>query len=250
MKENRVVVVTGAGRGIATAVARRFAGERARVVIVDLSPERAAQVAQELNQEGNGEALAVTCDVTSSDSVALMIDEVHRKFGPVDVLVNAAGAYYKYRPTHETTELEWDAVVDSNLKGIFLCAKAVLPDMMDMHGGRIINFASNAARSVATALGVEYTAAKAGVLGITRHMAKEYGKYNILINTIAPGPTNVPRVKESISAEFFAEIPSTIPLGRYAEADEIATVVQFLASDGASFMTGATVDVNGGIIMV
>jgi NAD(P)-dependent dehydrogenase (short-subunit alcohol dehydrogenase family) len=151
--------------------------------------------------------------------------------------------------THETTEEEWDSVIDSNLKGIFLCSKAVLPDMMQNGGGRIINFASNAARSATMALGVEYTAAKAGVLGLTRHMAKEYARYNILVNTIAPGPTDVPRVRET-SQEFFDNMVKTIPLGRVGQADEIAAVVQFMASDGASFMTGATVDVNGGIIMV
>jgi NAD(P)-dependent dehydrogenase (short-subunit alcohol dehydrogenase family) len=250
MKADRVVVITGAGRGIPAAVVRRFAAEGARIAAVDLVLERAQQISEEVNATAGGRVVPIKCDVRQSASIAEMVDEVHRRLGPVDVLVNAAGSYFKYKLPHETTEEEWDSVVDSNLKGVFLCCKAVLPDMMASRGGRIINFASNAARSVATALGVEYTAAKTGVLGITRHLAKEYAQYNILVNTIAPGPTNVDRVRETTSDEFYAAIPKTIPLGRYAEADEIAAVVQFLASDASSFVTGATIDANGGIIMV
>jgi 3-oxoacyl-[acyl-carrier protein] reductase len=250
MKKDRVIIVTGSGRGIAAAVVKRFAAQGARVAVVDLLQERADKVAAEVNASWPGQARAFACDVRSWDSVKAMVDGVRAAWGPADVLVNAAGSYFQYKMPHETTEEEWDSVVDSNLKGIFLCCKAVLPDMMEAKGGHIINFASNAARSVATALGVEYTASKAGVLGLTRHLAKEYAKYNILVNTIAPGPTNVDRVRETTSDEFYAAIPKAIPLGRYGEADEIAAVVEFMASDAASFMTGATLDVNGGIIMV
>lgn len=250
MKTDRVVIVTGGGRGIPAAVVKRFVAEGARVAVVDLLLERAETVVAEVTRDGKGQAKAFACDVRSWDSVQAMVNDVKKVWGHPTVLINAAGSYFKYKMTHETTEEEWDSVMDSNLKGIFLCAKAVLPGMMEEKNGRIINFASNAARSVATALGVEYTSAKAGVLGITRHLAKEYASYNILVNTIAPGPANVERVRETTSDEFFAAIPKTIPLGRYADPDEIAAVVQFLASDGASFMTGATVDVNGGIIMV
>lgn len=250
MKNDRVVIVTGGGRGIPAAVVKRFASEGARVAVVDLVLERAQSVVEEVTRSGKGQAKAFACDVRSWDSVQSMVSAVKQTWGTPTVLINAAGSYFKYKMTHETTEEEWDSVMDSNLKGIFLCAKAVLPGMMEEKNGRIINFASNAARSVATALGVEYTSAKAGVLGITRHLAKEYASYNILVNTIAPGPTDVERVRETTSDESFAAIPKNIPLGRYADPDEIAAVVQFLASDGASFMTGATVDVNGGIIMV
>lgn len=250
MKKDRVIIVTGSGRGIAAAVAKRFAAEGARVAVVDLLLDRAEKVAAEINASLPGQAKAFACDVRQWDSVKAMVDGVRDIWGPADVLVNAAGSYYPYKMAHETTEEEWDSVVDSNLKGIFLCCKAVLPDMMQAKGGRIINFASNAARSVATALGVEYTAAKTGVLGLTRHLAKEYGKYNILVNTIAPGPTDVDRVREATTDEFYAAIPKTMALGRYGQADEIAAAVQFLASDASSFMTGATLDVNGGIIMV
>lgn len=249
MQKDRVVIVTGAGRGIGVAVARRFVEEGACVAVVDLLEERAAASA-DLLRDGPGTAAGFACDVGNAASVTAMYATVQQTFGPASVLVNAAGSYFQYKMTHETTEDEWDSVIDSNLKGIFLCCKAVLPDMMAAQGGRIINFASNAARSVATALGVEYTAAKTGVLGITRHIAKEYARYNILVNTIAPGPTDVQRVRATTTPEFYEAIKRSIPLQRLGEADEIAAVVQFLASDGASFMTGATIDVNGGIIMV
>ncbi|UUX95309.1 SDR family NAD(P)-dependent oxidoreductase [Aquabacterium sp. J223] len=248
----RTVIVTGGGRGIPASVVQRFVDGGDRVAVVDLVMERARAVAEAVQRRGDrpGAAMAFSCDVRSWDSVSAMAESVRASMGTPEVLVNAAGSYFAYKMPHETTEAEWDSVVDSNLKGIFLCCKAVLPGMMEARSGRIINFASNAARSVATALGVEYTAAKTGVLGLTRHLAREYADYNILVNTLAPGPTDVERVKETTSEDFYAAIPKTIPLGRYARPEEIAAVAWFLASPDASFITGATLDVNGGIIMV
>ena len=218
----RVVIVTGGGRGIPRAVAHRFADEGDRVAVVDLMMDRAQTVADEVNAKHPGRAQAFQCDVRSWDSVEAMVAAVGRDMGTVQVLINAAGSYFPYKMPHETTEEEWDSVIDSNLKGIFLCCKAVLPGMMAAREGRIINFASNAARSVATALGVEYTTAKTGVLGLTRHLAREYASYNILVNTLAPGPTDVERVRETTSDEFYKAIPETMPLGRYGRPEEIA----------------------------
>ena len=141
-------------------------------------------------------------------------------------------------------------VVDSNLKGIFLCCKHVIPHMLKAGGGRIINFSSNAGRTSSPALGVHYTAAKAGVLGLTRHLAKEYAKHQILVNTIAPGPALVERNYEILDAEGIERLREEIPLGRYAEPSDLSAAVRFLASDGARHITGATLDVNGGYVMV
>ena len=246
----RTVIVTGGGRGIPRAVVNRFADEGDRVAVVDLVSRRAQSVADEVNRRHPGRAQAFECDVRSWDPVRAMVDAVKQAMGPAQVLINAAGSYFQYKMPHETTEEEWDSVIDSNLKGIFLCCKAVLPDMMAAREGRIVNFASNAARSVATALGVEYTAAKTGVLGLTRHLAREYAPYNILVNTLAPGPTDVERVRETTSDKFYREIPDMIPIGRYGRPEEIAGAAWFLASRDASFVTGATLDANGGIIMV
>ena len=178
------------------------------------------------------------------------IEEVLRVTGRLDVLVNAAGAYRQRHLAHLTDDETWDLVLNSNLRGAFYACRAVLPTMMEQGYGRIINFASNAARSWATALGVEYTVAKTGMLGLTRHLAAEYSSFGITVNTVAPGPTDDARVHESTTADQRRQIVAAIPVGRLGSPDDIAGVVVFLASDAAAFMTGATVDVNGGIIMV
>ena len=245
----RSIVITGAGRGIARRVALDFAGEGARVACVDLVPERAKGIAEEIAAAG-GTALALTCDIRDEASVQEMVEQTVRVFGRIDVLVNAAGGYTLGRKTHEMTVADWDMVLDSNLKGTFLCCKHVLPHMMKAGGGRIINFSSNAGRTSSPALGVHYTAAKAGVLGLTRHLAKEYASYKILVNTVAPGPALVERNFEIMDEAARERLRQDIPLGRYAEPQDISAVVRFLASEGARHMTGATVDVNGGYVMV
>ena len=245
----RSIVITGAGRGIARRVALDFAEEGARVACVDLVPERAKGIAEEIAAAG-GTALALTCDIRDEASVQEMVEQTVRVFGRIDVLVNAAGGYTLGRKTHEMTVADWDMVLDSNLKGTFLCCKHVLPHMMKAGGGRIINFSSNAGRTSSPALGVHYTAAKAGVLGLTRHLAKEYASYKILVNTVAPGPALVERNFEIMDEAARERLRQDIPLGRYAEPQDISAVVRFLASEGARHMTGATVDVNGGYVMV
>ena len=171
--ESKVVIVTGSGRAIARQVALDFAAEGARVVVVDMIEERAKRTVSEIEAAG-GTALAAVCDVRDETAVQQMVEQTVRTFGRVDVLVNAAGGYTMGRVTHELSAADWDMVLDSNLKGSFLCCKHVIPHMLAAGGGRIINFSSNAGRTSSPALGVHYTAAKAGVLGLTRHLAKEY----------------------------------------------------------------------------
>jgi NAD(P)-dependent dehydrogenase (short-subunit alcohol dehydrogenase family) len=247
--KDRVVIVTGAGRGIGIAVALRFAQDGARVAVVDLIQERADAVAAKIKSV-NGTAIARACDVSNASAVERTVADVVKEFGRVDVLINCAGAYRESNMAHEAPEETWDLVIDSNLKGTFLFCKAVLPHMQAQKSGRIVNFASNAARSVATGLGPEYTAAKAGILGLTRHIAKQYAPFGILVNAIAPGPTMVPRLYEGKTQDYLDHHAGMIPVGRLADPEEHAEVVFFMASDGATFMTGATVDNNGGIIMV
>jgi 3-oxoacyl-[acyl-carrier protein] reductase len=247
--QGKVVIITGAGRGIARQVALDFARDGARVVVVDVVPERAKRTVAEVEAAG-GTALAVTCDVRDEAAVQHMVEQTVRAFERVDVLVNAAGAYTMGRVTHELSSEDWDLVVDSNLKGSFLCCKHVIPHMLKAGGGRIVNFSSNAGRTSSPALGVHYTAAKAGVLGLTRHLAKEYAARQILVNTIAPGPALVERNFEIMSEEAREQLRQEIPLGRYAEPSDLSAAVRFLASDGARHITGATLDVNGGYVMV
>ena len=247
--KERVVIVTGAGRAIPRQVALDFAREGDRVVVVDMIEERAKRTVAEIETTG-GTALAVACDVRDEAAVQSMVEQTVRTFGRVDVLVNAAGGYTMGRVTHELSSEDWDLVVDSNLKGIFLCCKHVIPHMLAAGGGRIINFSSNAGRTSSPALGVHYTAAKAGVLGLTRHLAKEYAKHQILVNTVAPGPALVERNYEILDADGIERLRKEIPLGRYAEPSDLSAAVRFLASDGARHITGATLDVNGGYVMV
>jgi len=247
--EGRVVVITGAGRGIARQVALDFAREGARVVVVDLVEERAKRTTAEVEAVG-GTALAIACDVRDEASVQQMMEQTVRTFGRVDVLVNAAGGYTQGRVTHELSAADWDMVLDSNLKGSFLTCKHAIPHMLRAGGGRIVNFSSNAGRTSSPALGVHYTAAKAGVLGLTRHLAKEYAAHGILVNTIAPGPALVERNFEIMTEEAREALRRDIPLGRYAEPSDLSAAVRFLASDGARHITGATLDVNGGYVMV
>lgn len=248
--DSRVALVTGAGRGIALRVAEAFAALGNGVAVVDLDLDRAKSTAAAIGSAG-GKAIAIAADVRDEAQVRRAVRETLDAWGRVDTLVNAAGAYgMAYRSTHETPVDEWDLVLDSNLKGSFLFAKAVLPTMMEQKSGCIINFSSNAGRQTSPLLGASYTAAKAGVLGLTRHLSHEYARYGIRVNTIAPGPVNGERVDQLMGGRDKTEaLIRQIPLGRLAEPEDIRDVVMFLASDAARFMTGAIVDVNGGYVL-
>lgn len=246
----KVVLVTGAGRGMGKRIAERFAREGASVGVCDLLADRAESAAQGIVGDG-GKALVLTADVRDEAAVKAMTDRLVGQYGRIDILVNTAGGYGQpYRATHEMPESEWDMVLDSNLKGSFLCAKMAIPHMIRQGGGRIINFSSNAGRTYSPWLGSCYTVAKAGVIGLTRHLSREYAKHGILVNTIAPGPTKGERVADLVGdGTGVEEMASGIPLGRLGEADDIANVALFVASDAASFMTGAILDVNGGFVL-
>jgi NAD(P)-dependent dehydrogenase (short-subunit alcohol dehydrogenase family) len=246
---SRTIVITGAGRGIGQVMAQAFGALGDRVVVADISAERAQATAENLRNAGM-QAIAVTADVACEADVQALMQQAEKTFGTIDVLVNAAGAYGQaYRATHDTPEDEWDKVLNSNLKGSFLCAKHVLPMMMRVRRGRIINFASNAARTTSPLLGCSYTAAKTGVLGLTRHLAKEYGPHGITVNTVAPGPVDGERVADLVGGDpAHGGLVEQIPLGRLATAKDISDVVVFMASDGARYMNGAIVDVNGGYV--
>ena len=198
-----------------------------------------------------GDALAVACDVSREEQVAKAVDTVMANWHRIDVLINAAGSYGKaFRKTHETPVDEWDNVFASNVKGTFLTAKHIIPHMAKAQSGCIVNFASNAGRTVSPLLGCSYTAAKTAVIGITRHLSREYASAGIRVNTIAPGPVDGERVSELLGADTQSgNLQSAIPLGRLAQNDDIVDVAIFLASDAARFMTGAIVDVSGGLVL-
>lgn len=245
-----VALVTGAGRGMGRVVAGSLVESGAKVALCDLVPERATDAASSLAARG-GDVLDLAADISREKDVVSTVARTMAQFGRIDFLINAAGGYGKpWRATHDTPEDEWDMVLGSNLKGYFLMAKHVAPVMMAQKAGRIVNFSSNAGRTVSPVLGSSYTAAKAGVIGLTRHLSREYAKHGILVNTIAPGPTRGLRVTDQLCTdEEVARLAAEIPLGRLAEEKDIADVVLFLCSEASRFMTGAILDVNGGYVL-
>jgi NAD(P)-dependent dehydrogenase (short-subunit alcohol dehydrogenase family) len=245
--QKRVVIVTGAAQGIAAAIAEKFAALGDRVAICDL-PGRVEGTASRLREAG-AEILAFDADVTRANMIKSMVDAVVARWGRIDVLVNSAGGYgQRLRPTHEMPEEEWDSVIDSNLKGTFLVSKHVIPTMLKQKAGRIINFSSIAGRTRSPILGCCYTASKAAIIGLSKHMSAEYASEGILVNTVAPGPIEGQRNDYLHDERTMGLLLAAVPIGRLGEAREIADVVVFLASLGASFMTGAILDVNGGYL--
>jgi 3-oxoacyl-[acyl-carrier protein] reductase len=190
---------------------------------------------------------ALEVDVAKSDQVAGMVEAALAAFGKIDILVNNAGISPK-KDYLDYSEEDWDAVHSVNLKGEFLCARAVSEHMMANRYGRIVNLSSSAWRSGGFAGGVPYTAAKAGVIGLTRALAKTLGAYGITVNAIAPGPSAT-QMTETWLTEWSKTFLEQIPLGRVGEPDDIANAALFLASDEAAYITGICLDVNGGIAM-
>ena len=244
----RVAIVTGAGRGMGRAVAVRLAAGGAKLVVNDLDVDSAERTAGAL-QESGAEALATPGDVTSSVDVARMIASALGRFGSIHVLVNNAGVL-RPTPVFDIEEEEWDMVVNGNLKSTYLCSRAVLPAMRDQGWGRIVNFSSTAGKSVSTMGGAHYTASKAAILGFTRHLAKEEAAHGITVNAVCPGLIDTEMVRSTISEERTAAYASGFPIARLGEPHEVAELVAFLASDKAAYITGASLDINGGDLTI
>lgn len=242
--QGKVAIVTGAANGIGRATAQLFSNHGARLAIVDID-EAGAVVARDSIKARGGEAEIFLADVTKGSEVRKMVSAVVDIFGSVDILVNCAGGG-RVMPFLQMTEQEWDDIVTLNLKGVFLCCRAVAEVLVQKGSGRIINVASIAGRSTSVLQGAHYTSAKAGVLGLTRHLARELGPHGIAVNAVAPSVTLTERIRRQVTPEREEELIKTIPLRRLATAEDQAKVVLFLASDLASYVTGATVDVNGG----
>jgi 3-oxoacyl-[acyl-carrier protein] reductase len=239
--EGKVAVVTGAANGIGAATARRLASEGARLAVVDLNAGDLDQAVRAIVEAG-GEAQAFAADISKAADVARMIQQAKERFGRIDILVNNAGIN-RDAIAHRLTEENWDAVLDVNLKGSFLCAQAVMPIMREQNDGRIVNTASIAA--LGNVGQSNYAASKAGLIGLTRTLALELSRYNIRVNCVAPGGTDT-RMTAGIPDQIRETIMQRIPLKRFASPDEIAAAHAFLVSDDASYITGQTIFVDGG----
>jgi len=246
MLNGKVALVTGASRGIGRAIAIHMAKNGADVVVNYAGNEaKANEVVDEIKVLGR-EAFAVKADVSKQEEVNEMVKEVLTRFNRLDILVNNAGIT-KDNLIMRMKESEWDDVIDINLKGVFNCTKAVTRQMMKQRSGRIINVASVV--GVAGNAGqANYVAAKAGVIGLTKTTAKELASRNITVNAIAPGFITTD-MTDKLDENVREEMLKQIPLGRLGEPEDIANVVTFLASDQSSYMTGQTINIDGGMVM-
>ena len=243
---NKIALITGAGSGMGRAAAILFAAEGAKVAAIDINEAQARETADEIAKKG-GNAIAIRADVSKSEDVRRMVDETVAKFGGLNIVYNNAGIEGDSGFLSNMTEEQFDRVIAINLRGVFLGMKYSLPHLIKAGGGSIINQASIAGM-VAVRGGAGYCASKAGVIALTRVAALEYGRYNIRVNSICPGAIETPmaqRIRQGAAPNPKA-IQRISVLGRMAEADEIAKVALFLASDDASFATGAPFVIDGG----
>jgi 2-dehydro-3-deoxy-L-rhamnonate dehydrogenase (NAD+) len=240
---DRVALVTGGGRGIGRATARRLAMEGCHVAVADVDRAAADAVAAEVRALGR-KALAVALDVASASDVERGVAEVLGMFGRADVLVNSAGVLGPFLPVWETPVESWDRLIAIHLRGTFLCCRAVVPGMIANHWGRIVNLASIAGKE-GYPLDAAYCAAKAGVIAFTKSLAKEVAPHNFRVNAVAPTVIETDLVK-GIPADEIAAKQRLIPLGRFGTPEEVAALIRFLVSDESSFITGQCSDISGG----
>jgi NAD(P)-dependent dehydrogenase (short-subunit alcohol dehydrogenase family) len=245
----QVVAITGGARGIGKGAAEAFAEAGARVYVVDLDEGEGQSVVKQI-REGGGEAAFVACDVTEAARVRAAFERIAGEAGRLDVLVNSAGGFWKQLPVEDTPEDEWTRVIDLNLKSVFLCARAVIPVFKQQQSGRIVNIGSMAGVSALTMSSPPYAAAKAGVHSLTRVLALELGRHGVTVNAIAPGTTATERVVAVRSKEQRDSIGKSTLVGRIAEVSDMVGWVLFLAAPESSYLTGQTLSVNGGRLMV
>jgi 3-oxoacyl-[acyl-carrier protein] reductase len=247
---NKNAMVTGGARGMGFAIAKALYQEGSRVAILDIDEKGVAGAAKQLDEKQE-RVIGRKIDVTQRSDVHPSVQEIKKLWGSVDILVNnAGGALNTPYILEEIQEKDWNLVVDVNLKGAFLCCQAVIPEMVKQRGGTIVNISALAGHWRASLAGVQYTAAKAGVEGLTRQLAYDWGKAGIRVNAVAPTVTltgdRIQSLWDHKSEEEKKKVLSNIPLGRLGTPEEVASVVVFLASDESSYITGITIDVSGG----
>jgi len=245
----KVAVVTGGSRGIGAATCRVLAANGVRVAVV--ARERSAIDAVVAGiAEAGGQATGVSADVVSYAEIEAMRRTVEDRLGPADILVPFAGGFGRHTPIWEISEEEWHFVIESNLTSTFLTCKSFLPGMLERRRGAIVTMASNGGRFLDIPLTASYAAAKAGIVMFTRHVAKEVGPRGVRVNCVAPATVESERVHRLLTTERIDEIAALSPLGRMGTPDDAALATLFLVSESASWLTGVTLDVAGGRIML
>jgi len=247
--KDQVALVTGASSGIGQATAVALAREGARVAVNYLKNAAGAEETVETVRKSGGDAFALRADVTKSAEVRALVEATRKRWGKIDILVNNAGDLLARRTLAEMTEEYWDQIMALNLKSAFLCVKAVWEEMATRKNGAIINVTSIAGRNGGGPGAAAYAAAKGGLLTYTKGLAKELAPYGVRVNGIAPGVIWTPYHERYSPPDMFQKYLASIPLGRAGTAQEVAEVIVFLASPAARYMTGETVEVNGGMWM-
>ncbi len=248
--KDRVAIITGAGGGLGKNFCRAFLDEGAKVCVNDISPELVDQTIAELASAGL--VVGAVADIRKPNSVETVISTTVQRFGRLDILVNnAGGGLHTPHKVADIDEESWNKVIDVNLKGTFLCCQAAVRQFRKQGGGgKIVNISALAGRWVGSLAGCHYTSAKAGVIGLTRHLAHELGPEGIYVNSVAPTITLASQrtidLWNARPDEYKEKVISAIPLRRLSTPEEVAAAVIFLCSDEASYITGATLDVNGG----
>ena len=248
--KDKVAIITGGGSGIGRETCRLFAREGAKTIVADLIIDEATKVADELKAQGH-QALAMKIDITSLEQVNRLAEAVLNKFGQIDILANIAGGSAgpaiktKLGPFAESTKERWEDMIHLNLYGTFNCTRAVINHMIERRSGKIVSFASTAGM-IGMQRGAEYSAAKGGIIAFTKALAKEVARYGINVNCISPGVIGSPRV-QGLNKDMIQQWQEGIPLGRLGKPEEVASVVLFLSSDEASYVTGENITVAGGL---
>ena len=248
-QSKKVAIITGAGQGMGKAVALNLASESCNIVINDLNENSGIQTANHINSTYDSKAIFVKGNVISKIDIDNTVNSTLDEFGRIDILVNNAGVL---KPTKviDIEEDEWDFVVNINLKGTYMFSRGVLPAMQQNGWGRIVNFSSTTGKNISTVGGAHYTSAKAGILGFTRHLAKEVAEYGITVNSVCPGLIDTEMVQSTISQDLSEKYANSFPIKRLGKPIEVADLVSFLVSDKASYITGASLDINGGDLMI
>ncbi len=249
--KDKVAIVTGGASGIGAATARALAKEGARVVVMDMNPLGLSEMESEMKKEGYP-FLAVQGDVADEKVVEALVKQTISHFGGIDLLVNNAGISPKHRGKKanlwEMPITEWDRVMAVNIRGAFLCSHFAVPKMIERKGGAIVNVSSLAAKVGSVITGCHYVISKAGMVGLTKILAREVADYGIRVNAVAPGRIDTPMIWD-VPPEVNEQYVKTIPLKRLGKPEDVADGILFLLSDAASYITGLVLDINGGLGM-